>query len=51
MLPEFNRCAKAISSGRTGSRASCPTQGLLAEMMTGVTPFADPLPFAADRFG
>ena len=27
------------------------TGRLLAEMMTGVTPFADPLPFAADRFG
>jgi len=27
------------------------TGRLLAEMMTGVAPFADPLPFAADRFG
>jgi D-amino-acid dehydrogenase len=27
------------------------TGRLLAEMMTGVTPFADPLPFAPDRFG
>jgi D-amino-acid dehydrogenase len=26
------------------------TGRLLAEMMTGMTPFADPLPFAADRF-
>jgi D-amino-acid dehydrogenase len=24
---------------------------LLAEMMTGETPFADPRPFAAERFG
>jgi D-amino-acid dehydrogenase len=27
------------------------TGRLLAEMMTGMAPFADPLPFAADRFG
>lgn len=27
------------------------TGRLLAEMMTGVTPFADPTPFAAERFG
>jgi D-amino-acid dehydrogenase len=27
------------------------TGRLLAEMMTGETPFADPGPFAADRFG
>jgi D-amino-acid dehydrogenase len=27
------------------------TGRLLAEMMTGVTPFADPRPFAVDRFG
>jgi len=29
-----------------------PVSGrLLAEMMTGETPFADPAPFAAERFG
>lgn len=41
----------AIGHGHQGLTLGPATGRLLAEMMTGETPFIDPLPFAVERFG
>jgi D-amino-acid dehydrogenase len=41
----------AFGHGHWGLTLGAATGRLLAEMMTGATPFMDPAPFAAERFG
>jgi D-amino-acid dehydrogenase len=41
----------AIGHGHSGLTLGPATGRLLAEMMTGATPFCDPAPYAAERFG
>jgi D-amino-acid dehydrogenase len=41
----------AIGHGHSGLTLGPVTGRLLAEMMTGTTPFCDPAPYAAERFG
>jgi D-amino-acid dehydrogenase len=41
----------AIGNGHSGLTLGPVTGRLFAEMMTGTTPFCDPAPYAAERFG
>jgi D-amino-acid dehydrogenase len=41
----------AIGHGHSGLTLGPVTGGLLADMITGTTPFCDPAPYAAERFG
>jgi D-amino-acid dehydrogenase len=41
----------AIGHGHSGLTLGPATGRLLAEMITGATPFCDPAPYAAERFG
>jgi D-amino-acid dehydrogenase len=41
----------AYGHAHWGLTLAAATGRLVAEMMTGVTPFVDPAPYAAERFG
>jgi D-amino-acid dehydrogenase len=41
----------ACGHGHSGLTLGPVTGRLIAEMMTGATPFCDPAPYAAERFG